>query len=174
MADACSAVFRFIPARAGNTSCHSAIWCACTVHPRAGGEHSSRNRLIQRIYFDDKERTRIGATGFRDLRGGSRPRNCILILHIVVTEQGKKLHELQAVQVHGNASIIPARVEIVACIVSYGPRDDAVSIANLRFHLPPDHLARSPRVVADVDTCPDLRAGPRGLDWDRDLLSGIF
>ena len=79
---------RFIPARAGNTIGSTGSVAGITVHPRAGGEHSSRNHLIRRIYFDDKERTRIGATGLRERRGESRPRNRIWILQFVATGQG--------------------------------------------------------------------------------------
>ena len=59
---------RFIPAWAGNTGQTGRRSSRSTVHPRVGGEHPSHNRLIQRAFCNDKERTRLNVTGFRDRR----------------------------------------------------------------------------------------------------------
>ena len=53
---------RFIPARAGNAAPRAGLPLVAPVHPRAGGERSSCNMLIQKIFFGSNNPTGISAS----------------------------------------------------------------------------------------------------------------
>ena len=150
-------MYRFIPARAGNTCPGLSASLLSSVHPRAGGEHSSHNCLNQKVFFSDKGRTTLLDTGLGDRCDGSRFRNRLLVCFVVLRGQGQELHKLQAIQVHWNTSIPTAGVEIVSSIVRRRPGDDRITIVDFGFYLFPDHLAGSSRVVSDVDTRPNFQ-----------------
>ena len=56
---------RFIPARAGNTKPGSPRRPNTAVHPRAGGEHSSCNMMIQKAFSNDGSSTKLSISGRR-------------------------------------------------------------------------------------------------------------
>ena len=56
---------RFIPAWAGNTNYRTAPRSRRPVHPRVGGEHSSWNPLIQKVYSESIEVTGFFGTWFK-------------------------------------------------------------------------------------------------------------
>ena len=64
---------RFIPARAGNTKLRLHRGILASVHPRSRGEHSSRNLLIEMVFFDDKERTDYSTLNSEDREAARLP-----------------------------------------------------------------------------------------------------
>ena len=92
------AVARFIPARAGNTTCPSGHRPASTVHPRSRGEHGrrifqrgrdfgssplargtpSQNSLIDQTFFDVKERTNYSTHNSEDRKAVRLSLRCSL------------------------------------------------------------------------------------------------
>ena len=97
---------RFIPARAGNAVSGGRGGVRVAVHPRASGERSFRKSLIRRAFYDVKQRTgkldifRPRARGFGRYRSGWR-----------------KLHQLEAVQIHRHTAVDAAGIEVIAGFV---------------------------------------------------------
>jgi hypothetical protein len=66
-------------------------------------------------------------------------------------------HQPKSIEIDWDAPVFPASLENEAGIVRRRPGDDGISFPDRALHLLPDHLARAPRIGANINTGPDLK-----------------
>ena len=111
---------RFIPACAGNTRIHHAFPRRLPVHPRLCGEHSSHKILKNKDFRDQQMRTSFSSyvlhvdEGFQTCLS-ARLGGCL----IDNSWQGRKTHELETVEIDGNAAIDTTGVEVITEVLHF-------------------------------------------------------
>ena len=137
------------PACAGNTSAPRFRYRSKAVHPRLCGEHSSHKILKNKDFRDQQMRTSFSSyvlhvdEGFQTCLS-ARLGGCL----IDNSWQGRKTHELETVEIDGNAAIDTTGVEVITRVAGHSPSDNGVAVADVSLDLFPNHLARPAGVIA--------------------------
>ena len=122
-ADVAACESLLLPAPAGKTVTLAVTLDPTAVHPRAGGERSSQKRLIPHAFHDVKERTDVP---------GSFGSGCGTTLRC-------KCYQIEAVEIHGHATVAAARIEAQPRVGRRRPGDHGVAVvgAPLGSLIPP-------------------------------------
>ena len=123
---------RFIPAWAGNTHSKAAWPPTNAVHPRVGGEHTSRSTLTYRAI----SKLAIGTSLFRYFRPSSASYR--------YGHPGGKLDQLEPIEIHRHSTILPGSRKLVALISGCRPRQHPISIFDEFFNFRPYPFSNTP------------------------------